>query len=111
MRYFREYLAEVFLQFPEYIRDDIPQDFTLNHLTGSFTEAVKWWMKGGMKSDPEKIISYYLNVIQELVFWEKEEEFSAQVRVFVRENATDYVHYETISFMIADLFQKIDRGE
>ena len=63
MRYFREYLAEVFLQFPEYIRDDIPQDFTLNHLTGSFTEAVKWWMKGGMKSDPEKIISYYLNVI------------------------------------------------
>ena len=63
MRYFREYLAEVFLQFPEYIRDDIPQDFTLNHLTGSFTEAVKWWMKGGMKSEPVKIISYYLNVI------------------------------------------------
>ena len=43
-----------------------------------------------------------------LVFWEKDEEFSAQVRVFVRENATEYVHYEAISFMIADLFQKID---
>lgn len=43
-----------------------------------------------------------------LVFWEKDEEFSAQVRIFVRENATDYVHYEAVSFMIADLFQKID---
>lgn len=43
-----------------------------------------------------------------LVFWEKDEEFSAQVRMFVRENATDYVHYEAVSFMIADLFQKID---
>lgn len=42
------------------------------------------------------------------VFWEKDEEFPAQVRVFVRENATDYVHYEAISFMIADLFQKMD---
>lgn len=43
-----------------------------------------------------------------LVFWEKDEEFSAQVRIFVHQNATDYVHYEAISFMIADLFQKID---
>ncbi|MCI5650332.1 MAG: DUF3786 domain-containing protein [Fusicatenibacter sp.] len=45
-----------------------------------------------------------------LVFWEKDEEFPAQVRVFVRENATDYVHYEAVSFMIADLFQKIDEN-
>ena len=43
-----------------------------------------------------------------LVFWEKDEEFPAQIRVFVHENATDYVHYEAVSFMIADLFQKID---
>ena len=43
-----------------------------------------------------------------LVFWEKDEEFPAQVRMFVRENATDYVHYEAVSFMIADLFQRID---
>lgn len=42
-----------------------------------------------------------------LAFWEEDEEFPAQVKVFVRENATDYVHYEAVSFMIADLFQKI----
>ena len=42
-----------------------------------------------------------------LVFWERDEEFSAQVKIFVRENATDYVHYEAVSFMIADLFQKM----
>lgn len=43
-----------------------------------------------------------------LVFWEKDEEFPAQVRIYVRENAADYVHYEAVSFIIADLFQRID---
>ena len=43
-----------------------------------------------------------------LVFWEKDEEFPAQVRIYVRENAADYVHYEAVSFMIADLFQRLD---
>ena len=42
-----------------------------------------------------------------LVFWEKDEEFPAQVKVYAHEDATDYVHYEAVSFMIADLFQKI----
>lgn len=64
LRYFREYLAKVFLQFPEYMREDIPREFTINHLTGSFTEAVRWWIKGGMKHSPEIIISYYLNLIK-----------------------------------------------
>lgn len=63
MRYFREYLTKVFLQFPEHIRKDIPQDFTLNHLTGSFTEAVRWWIKNGMKNAPEIIVSYYMKLI------------------------------------------------
>lgn len=43
--------------------------------------------------------------------WEKEEkddEFPAQVKLFARENATDYVHYEEVSFMIADLCERID---
>lgn len=63
LRYFREYLSKVFLQFPEYIRDDIPQEFILNHLTGSFTEAVRWWIKGGMKESPDVVVSYYLKLI------------------------------------------------
>lgn len=56
----------------------------------------------------EKIFLPFPEIPVKLVFWEKDEEFPAQVRVFVRENATDYVHYEAISFMIADMFQKID---
>lgn len=63
IRYFREYLAEVFLQFPAYIRADIPREFILNHLTGSFTEAVRWWIRGGMKNPPEIIVLYYLKLI------------------------------------------------
>ena len=61
-RYFREYLAQVFLRFPESLREDVPLDFVLNHLTGSFTEAVRWWIRGGMKAAPETIVSDYLKL-------------------------------------------------
>lgn len=60
IKYFREYLAKIFLRFPECFIEDIPQEFTLNHLTGSFTEAIKWWIQGGLKQTPELIVSYYL---------------------------------------------------
>lgn len=33
---------------------------------------------------------------------------SQTVKLFARENATDYVHYEAVSFMIADLCERID---
>lgn len=43
-----------------------------------------------------------------LAFWEMDEEFPAQVKVFTRENAVDYLHYEAVAFVIADLFQLLD---
>lgn len=43
-----------------------------------------------------------------LVFWDADEDFPAQVKAYVKENATDYVHYEAVSFMIADILLKID---
>lgn len=38
-----------------------------------------------------------------LVFWDADEDFPAQVKIYVKENATDYVHYEAVSFIIADI--------
>ena len=58
--------------------------------------------------DAAWIFSPFPQIPLKLVFWEKDDEFPAQVKMFVRENATDYVHYEAVSFMIADLFLLID---
>jgi len=63
MRYFKEYLTTMFDQYPDCIRKDVPREFALNHLVGSFAEAVKWWIKTGMKTSPEKLAQDYLKLI------------------------------------------------
>ena len=69
-------------------------------------------LAGGVRDDSSGDTSWIFSPFPEipvkLVFWEKDEEFPAQVQIFVRENAADYVHYEAVSFMIADLFLVID---
>ena len=62
MRYFKEYLADMFGQYPESIRKDVPRDFAMNHLVGSFAEAVKWWTGQKMQMPPEKMAEYYLKL-------------------------------------------------
>ena len=63
MRYFREYLAAMFEQYPECFRNDVPREFALNHLVGSFAEAVKWWIATRMKMPAEQLADNYLKVI------------------------------------------------
>ena len=62
MRYFKEYLADMFEQYPESIRKDVPREFAINHLVGSFAEAVKWWIGQKMKMPPEEMAEYYLKL-------------------------------------------------
>lgn len=42
---------------------DIPQDFLVNHITGSFVEMVNWWIKGHMQQTPEELDKYFCAVI------------------------------------------------
>lgn len=42
---------------------NIPQDFWLNHLTTTFIETLKWWIKNKMKQSPETINEYFLSII------------------------------------------------
>ncbi len=63
MRYFREYLTTMFDQYPECLKEGVPRDFALNHLAGSFAEAVKWWIRTKMKMTPEELAGYYLKLI------------------------------------------------
>ena len=63
MRYFKEYLATMFDQYPECIRKDVPKEFAVNHLVGSFGEAVTWWIDTKMKMPPEDVADNYLKLI------------------------------------------------
>ena len=43
---------------------DIPQDFLINHISGSFVEMVLWWIKGRMKQTPGELNRYFRAVIE-----------------------------------------------
>ena len=63
MKYFREVLNQVFRNYPDCMNKDVPEDFAMNHVTGSFSEAVRWWIRNGMKVLPEELVKDYLRVI------------------------------------------------
>ncbi len=62
LRYFKEYLSEIFMRYPDCMRTDVPADFALNYMVGSFAETVKWWINRGMKETPEIITDHYLKL-------------------------------------------------
>lgn len=64
MGYFKGYLKEMFLKYQSVFPQNVPVDFVLNHWTGSFAEAARWWIGNGMKESPEKITEYFLAVIR-----------------------------------------------
>ena len=68
LRYFKDSLNELIQnQFISQNRNanmDIPDDFLINHISGSFVEMVLWWIKGHMKQTPEKLDQYFRAVIE-----------------------------------------------
>ncbi len=42
-----------------------------------------------------------------LVFWDQDEDFPAQAQILVDQCITDFVHYETVGCMIADLLDRL----
>lgn len=64
MNYFKLYLSDMFEKYLVEMNVAAPADFVLNHLVGSFAEAVRWWITGKMKYEPEEIAGYYLSVLQ-----------------------------------------------
>lgn len=66
LRYFKDSLNELIqTQFTGRSRlPDIPQDFLVNHISGSFVEMVLWWIKGHMKQSPQELDRYFRAVIE-----------------------------------------------
>lgn len=61
MEYLRQHLADVFRQHLDQFCREVPEDFLLHQLVGGFAEAVRWWLREGMKTEPEAVAAYYLN--------------------------------------------------
>ena len=68
MRFFRDSLNELIrsriVSRDRKTNEEIPQDFLVNHISGSFVEMALWWIKGGMKQTPEELDRYFCAVIK-----------------------------------------------
>lgn len=71
LRYFKDSLNDLIKnQFVNQNRKnstDIPPDFLVNHISGSFVEMVLWWIKGRMKHKPEELDRYFRAVIEPIL--------------------------------------------
>ena len=45
----------------------MPEEFLLNHISGSFVEMVQWWVRRDMKETPEELDAYFRAVIEPTV--------------------------------------------
>ena len=53
----------MFTKFKNDICKEVPEDFKLNYLTGSFAETVKWWLTKHPSYTPEEIARFYMKMI------------------------------------------------
>lgn len=67
LKYFKQSFNRVvetcLLASPDRKNRDIPDEFLLNHISGSFVGMVQWWVKHRMKQTPEELDSYFCSVI------------------------------------------------
>jgi Transcriptional regulator len=70
MNYFKDYFSDKIEQHILVFYDEstmnIPKDFIINHIYGSFFEMIKWWMSSNVKYTPEELAKYYMSVISPL---------------------------------------------
>lgn len=45
-------------------RPDLPLEFLVNHVAGSFVEMVLWWIKGGLRQTPAELDGYFRAVME-----------------------------------------------
>ena len=65
MDYFKQYLVQLFSRYTMLFPREVPEDFLIHYLAGSFAETVKWWVSRGMMLDPETVAHFYLMVARE----------------------------------------------
>ncbi len=63
LQYFKQQLGGVFRLYLQDFPSDIPQEYLLCHLVGSFTETVRWCIGSGMAIPPETMAGYFLRAM------------------------------------------------
>lgn len=64
IRYLNENLSRLFGLYLDKFKTQVPKDFLLNYLVGSFCETVKWWVNNKMTEPPETVANYFMAVIE-----------------------------------------------
>ena len=62
MACFKGYLTQLFSRYTMLFPQEVPEDFLIHHLAGSFAETVKWWVAQGMILNPETVAHFYTMV-------------------------------------------------
>lgn len=60
------------------------------------------------KGDAAFQFSAFPQISMQLIFWDADEDFPAQVQILVDESVTDFLHFETTGCLISDLFEKLE---
>ena len=68
LQFFKQYLNDLL---PKYMtikpQKNIPEDFIINHISGSFINMVQWWLKNDLKQSPEELTNYFEVVINPIL--------------------------------------------
>ncbi len=92
------------------VKDPLLTPFEQNY-AGRVEELKKACLEAGGKEFKTGDAAYEFEVFPmlhlRLIFWDRDEDFPAQAQVLVDQCITDFVHYETVGCMIADLLERI----
>lgn len=71
LQYFKNGMAELvrtqILSVPGRKKWTVPQDFLVNHISGSFVEMVQWWLEGNCRQTPQELDTYFQAVISPII--------------------------------------------
>lgn len=67
MKFFKQYLWDMFSDYMEPDTSHFAEDFLLNHAVCSFAETVRWWIGGHPDFTPEEISGLFLTAVPFLV--------------------------------------------
>jgi len=71
LRYFKDSLNELIqtqvMNHHHRQQQDLPQDFLVNHISGSFVEMILWWLKNKKKHTPDELDRYFRAVIEPIL--------------------------------------------
>lgn len=71
LHYFKECMNDLVrtmvLKEPSAARADVPTDFLINHISGSFVDMVGWWLAGKQVQTPQELDRYFRAVISPLI--------------------------------------------